>query len=679
MMLFKLAFKNMKKSIKDYSIYFFTLVFAVAIFYIFNSLDSQTAMLEMIGCKNKTIEILIMALNYVSVLVSIILGFLIIYANNFLIKRRKKEIGLYLTLGMKKRDVSKILVIETILIGIISLIVGLVLGIGLSQLLSAGAIKLFTVDISEYKFVFSQSACIKTSIYFAIIFILVMLFNVFILNKYKLIDLLYGAKKNEKIRLKNKFLVFLIFALAIGTLGYAYYLLFHGALQELNNKFAIMLVCGCLGTFLFFLSSSGFMLKIIEMNKKIYYKGLNMFVLKQVNSKINTTVFSTTIISILLLFTIGILACSLSLATVYNNALDKNNLSDFTLKDTYIRYVYDENNNAIRQTNKFDIDSLIKSDKYNSIVEKDVKIQKYTIDTINAHSLLSDNAIERAKKNFGENLELDIPIDIIKKSDFDNLMRLYGREDLIIDYDDNFMFTCNVESLEDYYKDNINDNIGININGKKYTALNNKIYNISIENSNGDMNAGIIIVPDKALEGIEPSMTEVMGNFYKDLDNDSTASELEEYINSIDNNANVLLTKSEMIESSMSIKVLVVFVGLYLGIIFAITSATILAIQQLSESSDNIERYKVLRQIGADQKMINKSLFSQIGICFMIPLAVGIFHAYFGLKQTNQILKLLGNLNMETNILITAAFIILVYGGYFLATYLCSKKIISEE
>ena len=163
-MLFKLALKNIKKSVKDYSIYFFTLVIGVVVFYVFNALDSQTAMLSVSESTREIINMLNMFLNGVSAFVAIILGGLIIYAGNFLIKRRKKEFGVYLTLGMSKRRMSMILLTETIIIGILSLAIGLVLGTALSQFMSVIVANIFEADMSRFTFVFSADAAIKTGI-----------------------------------------------------------------------------------------------------------------------------------------------------------------------------------------------------------------------------------------------------------------------------------------------------------------------------------------------------------------------------------------------------------------------------------------------------------------------------------------------------------------------------------
>ena len=210
-MLFKLSVKNMKKSFKDYAIYFLTLVLGVAIFYMFNSLDSQQAMLDVSQSTRKMIELMIQMLSFVSVFIAVILGLLIVYANNFLINRRKREFGIYMTLGMGKRQISKIILFETILVGILSLISGLIIGIFASQFMSILVGKLFEADMSKFEFVFSKSACIKTCIYFAVMYVAVMIFNTITISRYKLINLLTAIKKNETIKIKTPMLSILIF------------------------------------------------------------------------------------------------------------------------------------------------------------------------------------------------------------------------------------------------------------------------------------------------------------------------------------------------------------------------------------------------------------------------------------------------------------------------------------
>ena len=179
MMLYKLSLRNIRKSIKDYTIYFFTLILGIAIFYIFNALDSQTAMMKVSEGTQNIIELMMELLSGVSVFVSFILGFLILYASRFLIKRRNKEFGLYFLLGMSKRKISKLLFLETLCIGFISLIVGLIIGIALSQVMSLFVVNMFEADLTSFSFTFSMSACIKTVIYFSIMYLLVIIFHTY--------------------------------------------------------------------------------------------------------------------------------------------------------------------------------------------------------------------------------------------------------------------------------------------------------------------------------------------------------------------------------------------------------------------------------------------------------------------------------------------------------------------
>ena len=211
MMLCKLSLKNIKKSFKDYAIYFLTLVIGVCIFYIFNSMDSQSAMLKVSESQSEMIELLTELLSYVSIFVSFVLGFLILYASRFLIKKRNKEFGIYMTLGMSKRKISFLLLIETFLIGLISLGIGLLLGIALSQITSIFIANMFEADMTEFAFNFSKSAMIKTIFYYAIIYFVVMIFNTVVVSKNKLINLLQASRKQEKIKIKNSIVCIILF------------------------------------------------------------------------------------------------------------------------------------------------------------------------------------------------------------------------------------------------------------------------------------------------------------------------------------------------------------------------------------------------------------------------------------------------------------------------------------
>ncbi len=664
-MIFKLSLKNITKSLKDYSIYFFTLVVAVSIFYIFNSLEAQKSILILSETKQDMIQSIIAIMNYLSVFVSIILGFLIIYSNNFIVKRRKKEIGLYLTLGMSKRKVSTMLVIETIIIGLFSLLVGLILGVFISQGLSILTAKLFEADLSNYTFIFSEKALYKTIIYFGLIFVLVMIFNIITLTKYKLINLLTATKQNEKVKFRNKYTITISFILAIVLIAYAYHLLFQGTLFMMDKKTLTMIISGSLGTLLFFYSLSGFILTITKKIKKIYYKDLNMFNLKQINNQINTSVISTTIISLMLLLTIGILACSVTMTNAFNNDIEENNQQDFTIY-SHNRYIEGEYTN---------LNQIITNKYFKQEVKEYTKYDIYNIKNLTTINMMTDQDKQQLKKKYGNLIELNTQVMVIKQSDYNNIMNIQNKPKINIK-EDEYLETTNIDTLIEYLTPFYKKQNKININNNYLKPATKEIIRLAPENSSSNNNTVIIVVNDKYLKNQKPIQSIIIGN-YKDNNKEKREQNFLKSLTTENQNL-VIATKIDMVTQSLGLKVMLIYIGLYLGIIFAISSVTVLAITELSTSSDNKERYKILKELGASNKMINKALFTQIAIIFILPLAVALFHAAVGLTEINSLIKMLANIKVGKSLLLTSIFIVLVYGGYFLATYKISKRIIKD-
>lgn len=692
MMSFKLSLKNIKKSFKDYSIYFITLVFAVAIFYIFNSIDAQTSMLKLNSSKNEMIKNLVEIVGIISVFVSFILGFLIVYANNFLIRRRKKELGLYMTLGMSKGNISKILLIETILIGIISLVVGLVIGIFGSQLLSVIVAKMFEANMNKFTFVLSQTSLIKSCLYFGIIYLLVMVFNIITISRYKLIKLINANKKSEEIKVKNKYITILLFILSIAFIGYAYYLLKHDALMSPDSKFLTMIISGSLGTLLFFASLSGFLLRVIQMNKKVYFKDLNIFVLRQINSRINTNTISMSVICIMLLLTIGILSASMALGNSFNVDIKENNLTDITLNNIVtLEGIEEHDKNEITNIEErfvqdgFDISKYIKEYvQYNIyIIEED--------DTLIKEYLLKED-IESLKKEYGSMLELDSQyINFIKESEYNRLMDISKKSEFKVSLKDNeYVMLANFEKLVKVYKNSLSINKSITIDGKDYIPQKDSCIEVALQNSGMKSNLGVVVVKDEVLKDAKLYNNIICGNYLAENDEDAEIIEerfltdISKYYKSHESEGlyrpfEIVFTKIVTKATSLGTSVMATFIGLYLGIIFSITSAAILAIQQLSQSSDNKERYEILRKIGTDTRTVNKSLFIQLAIYFMIPLSLALIHSIVGLSEVNKLISIYGEIDLSSNIAFTVLFLMLVYGGYFIATYMVSKSIIKEK
>ncbi len=689
-MLCKLSLKNIKKSIKDYTIYFFTLILGVAIFYVFNALESQTILMNVSSSTKDLIKLMMTMLSSVSVFVSFILGFLIIYASRFLMKRRNKEFGIYLTLGMSKRKISMILFFETLFIGILSLIVGLGVGVILSQFMSLLVANMFEADLTKFTFVFSSSSFIKTIIYFSIMYLIVMIFNTISVSKCKLIDLLQGAKKSETVKLKNPILCIFIFIISCIVLARAYYIVAFDTLSLKDAKDIIKpILMGVVSTFFIFWSLSGLILKFCQSRKDFYYKGLNSFTLRQFSSKINTTVFSTTIICLMLFVTICLLSSCLTIKNSMNANIQELAPSDFMFTtnmnmeryyDSFRAYGYNDNQiknshyTAKEMFNIFDFDIT-------SYIKDYVEVNTYATPDLTMNHTLGTK-LNEVRTNFPF-LQYDTKEPIMKISDYNKVARFYGNKEYSLN-NNQYIIVADFKSMVNVRNIGLKNHEVIKLFGHTLKPKYSSCQDGFVEMSSNHINSGIIIVPDDVIDEDYLIQNHLIGN-YKTQDKDEI-TKIENSINDLDKNSKseyYLLpsgtTKLAIKESTVGLSAMVTFIGLYLGVIFLISSAAIIGLKELSESSDNKERFKTLRKIGTDEKMINNALFKQIGIFFMLPLIFAIIHSIFGIKFAISILEVFGDEELLPSIIMTSIFIVFIYGGYFLITYYCSKNIIKER
>lgn len=695
-MLFKLSLKNIKKSFKDYAIYFLTLVLGIAIFYMFNSLDSQQAMLQVSQSTKDIITLMINMLGLVSVFVAVILALLIVYANNFIVNRRKKEFGIYMTLGMGKRQISKIILLETIFIGIISLAVGILVGVLASQFMSILVAKLFEADMSEFTFVFSKTACIKTCIYFAIMYLVVIIFNAITISKYKLINLLTANKKNETVKIKNPIICIIVFLISIGILAYDYYKVTAGVnTLSTVNKLIPIILSGIVATILFFWSLSGFILKVVQTRKKVYYKDANMFVLRQLNNKINTTVISISLICLMLFMTISILSSAFSLRNTMQKDLKEMTPVDLNLyKTVNLPETYTTPKGEAKQYSQKEIEesritmeeSLSKAGFDMNLLKDVVEIPIYETNELTLKDSFGKQ-YERIKNEYTM-IGFDLPETIVKISDYNKIARLYGQEEYSLN-DDEYMVLCDFDSLKVLRDSSLRDNTEITVSGKKYKPKYDECKEGFIMISTSHTNGGIVLVPDSC--NLTEDMKEqslLAANYNTDSEDekekiDEMLAERDSEIakKMLENGAKVEgLTKIVVISSSVGVATIITFIAIYLGIIFLIASSAILALKQLTESSDNKQRYRILRRIGADEKMINRALFRQIGIFFILPLILATVHSIFGIQFAMSMMAgLCSPEDLLPSIIVSVIVIGGIYGLYFLATYLESKNIIREE
>lgn len=492
-MLFKLSKRNVQRSIKDYSIYFFTLVLGVCIFYIFNSVEAQTAMMDMSKTQKMLMENTDMIISSVSVFVSFILGFLIIYANNFIIKKRNREFGIYMTLGISRSKISFMLFYETIIVGVISLAVGLFVGVFLSQGLASVTAKLFSMDMKKYQFVFSKEACIKTIIYFSIMFFITMILNFIVVSRYKLINLINAQRKNEKLKGTNLMLSVVLFIISIVCLGFAYKLILdNGLINITDSSFNLSILLGVIGTILFFRSLAGFLIKLVQNDKKLYLKNLNTFTLRQLNSKINTNYISMSIICLMLLISIGMYSSAIGLKNAMEKSAEFSSPCDMSISEIYTNKnenkPIDKNKKLSEQLNKHGFNVKDYSKEY-----LDYNFYTSPVSFVKMFENTSDDFLSKQIK-----VMMDSKIPIIKLSDYNKISEMLGRPKVNLD-DKEVMFITNLFTLKNPVNEYIKDNKSIRIGNNDFKIHKEYKYE-SIENYSINQSL-IFVVGDKYTGG----------------------------------------------------------------------------------------------------------------------------------------------------------------------------------
>lgn len=661
----KIAFENVKKSFKDYSIYFLTLTFAVCIFYSFNSIESQKAIIEIALTNKGYTQVFINFISNLSVFVSFILGCLMIYANNFLIKRRKKELGVYMILGMGKRKISTILVLETLLVAVVSLFAGIILGLFASQGVSLLIINMFKAPMDSYSFSISFDAILKTINYFGIMFLIVMLFNNLVIKKYKIIDLLNASKKVETIKIKNPAIYLVTFLLSVISLGIAYKLVLEVGLQIDDIKFKMSIVLGILGTFLFFFSLSGFILFVSKKNKNIYFNNLNIFVIKQLNSKVKTNFMSISVICLMLFFTIGILSTGLGMKNTMENSLKGATPFDASI------YMYISEGDKIKSVKE----SL---DKVGFEFGKDDKYDFY--DTYVGKTKVIDIIPELSKTKFNE-----ITVDYIKLTDYNEILNMLGKDKVDLK-DDEVLIMSNMKEIKTYIDKYLKNNDIVKIDNKEYKVKNNKAIEQNLCTYYMQNNIFTIVINDEFCKNLDKIISTVNINYSNESHEDIYSTNIDKLYEKARNELGyenigfaMYGTREDVYSQTLSMTTTIVFVGIYLGIVFLISSMAVLALQQLSEASDSIDRYVAIKKIGASEKSINKTIFIQTLLYFSLPICLELVHSVVGIKVANDFVAIYGTPNIGTSSIMTALLLLIVYGSYFFATYIGYKNIIKSK
>ena len=716
-MLMKLALRNVRRSVRDYAVYFVTLTLGVAVFYAFNAIgDSRVLFEAQEGAANVLLssgvsifDILAQVMTYFSVVVAVVLGFLVLYANRFVVRARKKEFGTYLLLGMSPRQVSSVVLMETLTVGVIALVVGLGLGFLISQAIAFATAGLIGVAISDYHLLFSAHSAQLTLGCFALIFAVVALFNAVQISRCKLATLLSANSRNERMPVRNPIVCLIVFVLSCLILAKAYAELNLDGLVYFGEHFRTATALMLVGTLGMFWSASGFFILLIQRLRGVYFKGLAMFTMRQIAAKVNTAFVSLWTVSILLFFSIVVFSTGFSLATVLSDQLEENTQFDASIRA------------SLMSLDTSDMEA-VPSEQYGGEDEKAAAIEEAEAQRNEIHRLWQENGGSTAAylksliPDWDECVAGSAQVDTWLANDLTNkqlvdacgfTLEQIGSDDNSSMADEGVQYVSLSQfnaarqlagekpielAANEYLVDNTIDKSAayakalgqkgrtITVDGHELTAS-GQVVSQSLQVSSVGCLIAVLVVPDElAAErfaaGDLPYLSELNVNLASDSQEQATKDLMAEW--TYDSGAwpvSYYDTSESVVADSMGIKLLLVYLALYIGFIFLMTTAAVLSVQQLSEVADSIPRYRLLAQLGCDRDMVLRSLRTQIVIYFVAPLLVAGCHSACTISLLYKNLLSLWGASAVTNTLaIGIALVVAVYAVYLASTYLVARS-----
>lgn len=723
-MLCKLAWGNVRRAGRDYLVYLLTLTLGVTVFYAFNTISMQV---DIAGIDEEGLaQVMGSMLGYLTYFLAGVMAFLMVYANNFIMKRRKKEFGLYQVLGMGRGRVATIMALETVIVSVVAFVAGIVLGVGLSQLMTFFTASLFKTQIANFHFFFSVHAFNLTLACMLVMFVLTLLLNLRAVRRTKLIELMGAGRRNESIKTRNPWIAIAIFAVGVLLVGVAYYRLLRDGfpltatdskLQEAMNQFGITTAMVTVGTFALFWGLSGMLIKLLQSLRGVYWRGLNMFIVRQLAAKVNTVCFSMGVIAMLLFLAITSVTCGMSIANVMNENLERYTPAD--MSQTYVYYTPDTLDYYKEYVNPSEADRMVLADttvdlypawhgKDKSADNNDETGKKVNIADVAGEHVQIDSYLsypfggsspsvsagemcktmgEKLPKAFGGSKPDAIGLFVTPASQYNKLRQMMGEDPVSIGRDQ-YLLTCDMGGeLIDLYTKYMAGGHALTLGGHTLKPATDKSDEdtAAIANSAMGSNPGTVVVADELLSqlNLQPYSSSLLVNYKQGMDTTEADESIEYTV--LDNllvdgkepgSWGIFITRSEMYAQAAQMNGLISYLAIYIGFVLVVACAAILSIQQLSNVADGSRSYRVLAQIGCDDRQICHSVMAQQAVFFLFPLAVGLAHSFVALKVIIELVSIFGNMSIGGTVGLTCVIFLAAYGGYFLVTYLMSTGMV---
>ena len=674
-MLAKLAFGNMRKLLHDYAVYFLTLVLGVAVFYAFNTMSVQGDFLR--GDVGETLSQVGQILDGLTVFLAVILGFLMVYANNFLMRRRKKELGLYQVLGMRTGQVNVVLALETLLVAAVSFGVGIALGVLVSQVLLFVTARMFATTVQHFSFFFSTDAFMLTLACFGVIFVVMMLFNWITLRRVRLIDLMSSARQNEKQFVRRLPLSIVLTAAGLVLMGVAYWRLIRDGFpmdNSMQGGFIITTIMVAVGTVVFFYGLAGTLTALLTHMRGFYWRDLHMFTTRQIASRVNTTALSMGVIALILFLAMTAMTTGMSICNTLNAMVEKGTPYSASI-------------------------SVLPTDPVADPIDLEAEVAKVGIDlsAVGSHATVriavipselegATSTFQRISELTGETIpkgfEHAMVGEVVSLSDYNAARALLGMEPVSL-ADGQYLLLCNMDQVEPFVNGGLEKGFSVTVGDVTLTPARATVIDdaSAVLQDNGlGANPGTFVVADDLAASL-PTYQQVIDVMYAGPteEGDAALKGLEERLSDSLGERSALTTVdtvTSVLADGTTTTGLISYMAIYIGFVLVIACAAILAIQQLSNASDSAGSYRTLSELGCSERLIFGSLRAQVAIAFALPLAVGLAHSLCAISVLNELVSAFGYSDALDGMTLGLVLFALVYGGYLALTYRMAHGIV---
>ena len=715
-MLCKLARGNVRRAGRDYLVYLITLALGITVFYAFNTISEQATSAGIGKELGDTIAGIVSGL---TIFLAAVMGFLMVYANNFIMKRRKQQFGLYQVLGMGRGQVALIMTLETAIVSLGALAIGLACGIGLSQLMTFFTASLFRTQIANFHFFVSADAALFTVECLAAIFFVTLVFNLRVVAKAKVIDLMGARRSNEAAAVRNPWVSAALFVMGCVLVGVAYARLVHDGLpvmmdsQEEMSRFYITTGLVVVGTILLFFGLSGFLLKALQAARGLWWRGLNMFTLRQLAAKVNTVSMSMAVISMILFLAFTSVTTGMSIANVMNEGVERGTPADYT---TLVAY---HSPTAIRELQKPELtEGLASTTRPVDVLDAATQAQHANGSTVNLAAIAGTSvqvdvydaapatgeqplvSIAEFARATGKTLpqaantgdDRDSAMGIMSESTYNHYLAFRGKEGVSLGADGYLVTSDLGASVVDIYNAALAAGHEVTLGGHTLRPARTAVdegASTFVNMATGN-NTGTLVVPDEVLASLNLPIQ--YSYLLLDYPAGSDASAIDKKFGNAANYGTVTdaagqdvgffgmsSTRIGIYESTDSVNGLISYLSIYIGFVLVVACGAILTIQQLSGVADAIPSYRLLAELGTDAASLRRSLLAQQAVFFAFPLVVALAHSAVALHVIIDVVETVGALTIGGTVGLTCAIFVAAYGGYFLLTYAMGAGMVRES